>query len=264
MAKNKGPLKGLPSDKRPGSTSDPRGAKGTPPVTTTPTKPKPKGKGKGGKPSGPGSKGDVNEQMFNFQKREAERAREEEKERKNRIQKGMKKINASFKGFDEDFYAKREEDYKGFYQPQLQDQFKKARENLTFALSRAGTLNSSVAGAKSGELTKDFDVNTALINSKAAADRAATQGRIAEEKSALVSQLNATAAAEQVGKQATARTQQLASEAPDYNPMGDIFFGAAQGVGGLVQAGQNAQYANTFNNGGTPRGVTLTGATTVY
>jgi hypothetical protein len=257
MAKNN-PLKGLPSDKGKGKGKG--GGKG-------------KGKGKGGAGGkggkggkggdGGGSKGDINEQMFNFQKREAERAREEETERKHKIKKGMAKIDTAFAGFDDNFYNTREAAYKGFYTPQLTDQFTKARENLTFALSRAGTLNSTVAGQKSADLTKDYDVNVGLINSKAAADRAATQGKINEEKSALVSQLNATAQANQVGDQATARTQQLASEAPDYNPLGDIFFGAAQGVGGLVQSAQNAQYSTAAGLTG-PRTTGVSNSRTLY
>jgi hypothetical protein len=220
-------------------------------------KDKNKGKGQGqnkGGGGGGGGKG-LDRRMFEFQKKEAERARKEENQRAKQINRGTKSINQSFKGFDKGFFDQRQAAYTGFYKPQLQDQYKKARENLTFALARAGTLNSTVAGEKSAEITRDFTTNSALIDSKALADRTAAEGRIADEKSALIAQLNSTADAKRVGNEATSRTAQLATEAPEYNPLGDIFYGAAQGIGGMAQAAQNATYMQTAGLAPKPGGV---------
>lgn len=289
----KGGLNGLPSDKgkdvrpatggggRPGqqsqtgglgkhakpdkdrNTKDRQGDRAGNKPIKQPDKPKPKPKNTGG---GGGGGGDINQQMFDWQKKEAADARKEENKRQEKIRKGTRLINKQFKQFDEGYYDTREAAYKGFYQPQITSDFEKARDAMTFALARAGTSASSVAQTKHSEIETNRNRNTALLNTKAAADRAETQARIADEKSALIAQLNSTAAAKQVGNEATARTAQLASAGPDYQGFGDVFYGAAQGVGAVGQAVQNAQFANTFNNGGpsSPRGVNLTGATTVY
>ena len=254
----------------------PKGVKGDDPAHKDPGKPKGKPTTKGGKfedgkkkgsDDGGGGGGDINERMFNFQKKEAERARQEEKDRKERIQKGMKKINKSFAGFDKAYYDKREADFKAHYMGQLNPQFDKARDNLTYALARAGLGTTVGTAGSTAEVTAnklneaDISRQIAQVGADAASDRTKTQAQIAAERSALVQTLNANAQANQIGNEATAKVNQLASAVPDYNPVPDIFFGTAQGVGGLVQAAQNAQYSNIFNNGGSGSGVNRGGTT---
>jgi hypothetical protein len=198
-----------------------------------------------------------------FQQKEADRAREEEKKRKEKIEKGMGKIDAAFAGFNNNYYQTRENAYRGFYQPQINEAFNKAKENLTYTLARAGagttygTLGSTAETKLQTEGETGYQRDLDMLTAKVAEDRAAQAARIADEKAALVSQLNATANADQAGQEATAKTAQLFQEVPSYNSFADIFQGSAQGAAGLIQAGQNIQFANTFNGSGggfsTPR-----------
>jgi hypothetical protein len=144
-------------------------------------------------------------------------------------------------GFDDKFYQNRRDAYMGYYQPQLDDKFKTARDELTYALARAGTLNSSMAGEKSDKLKQDYDVQQASVSSKADADVNQLKTRVAGEKSALVSQLNATGDASRAANEATSRTKAIYSEKPEYNPLGDIFAGVANAIGGYFTGQQNAQ-----------------------
>jgi hypothetical protein len=129
----------------------------------------------------------------------------------------------------------------GYYQPQLDDKFKTARDELTYALARAGTLNSSMAGEKNDKLKQDYDVQQASVSSKADADVNALKTRVAGEKSALVSQLNATGDADRASNEALSRTKAIYSEKPEYNPLGDIFAGVANAIGGYYSGVQNGQ-----------------------
>jgi hypothetical protein len=180
------------------------------------------------------------------QQQEAEEARAREAERQARIAAGTDKINETFSVFDDAFFGQRKDAYLGYYQPQLDDQFNSAKEDLTFALARAGTLNSSMAGEKQADLLNRYDVERAGLLSQADNENAAARSRFQNEKSALVSQLNATGDADRVSNEALARTQQLFQERPAYNPLGDIFSGAAGAVGNFMQGRQAGQTVNAY------------------
>lgn len=181
----------------------------------------------------------VDNSLTNLQIEEAKRARAEEEARQKRIREGNTKIDTTFAGFTPDFYNKRFSDFMSFYQPQLDDRIKRARSDLTFALNDAGLLNSTAAGDKVADLNKEYDVQRASIISRGQSDVDSFKGRVANEKSALVSQLNATGDADRVANEATARTQQMFREIPEYSPLGDIFAGLARGIG---------SYANRVND----------------
>jgi hypothetical protein len=184
----------------------------------------------------------VDNSVAEQQKKEAAQARKREKERQGRIKAGSKTLDRQFSKFDDKFYADREKAYLDFYEPQLNDQFGKAKQDMTYALARAGTLNSTIAADKTGDLDKQFDTNKALIVSQGKQDLDGFKTNIANEKSALLSQLNATADATRVSNDALGRTQMMFNSQPAYSPLGDIFLGAAQGIGGYMQNRQNQAY----------------------
>jgi len=174
------------------------------------------------------------------QQQEAAEARAREEARQARIREGTAKIETQFGQFDDDFFAQRRAAYNDYYQPQLEDKFKNAQEKLTFALARAGTLNSTLAAERNADLLRDLDVQRATINSKAENDVNQFRGRIQNEKSALVSQLNATSDADRASNEALARTQYLQQNTPEYSPLGDIFLGVASGIGNYLAGREDA------------------------
>lgn len=178
------------------------------------------------------------------QQQEAEAARRREEQRQARIERGTMRVDKAFGQFDDNFFQKRQNEYMGYYTPQLDDQFKKAQDSLTYAFARNGTLNSTMAADKQSELKSKYDTEQAGLLSQAKADVAQTQGRINGEKSALVSQLQSTADANRAANDATARTQQMFSEVPAYNSLGDIF----SGVTGSVANYYNGRDAGTAYN----------------
>lgn len=181
----------------------------------------------------------VDRSMQAQQEAEAAQARATEEARQGRIRAGMSSVDNTFAGFNDDFYGKRRTSFMDFYQPQLDDQFSKAREALTFALADAGLLNSSIAGEKTADLNKAYETQRGSILSKADADVNSLKGRIANEKSTLVSQLNATADADRVSNEALSRSAALYKDVPDYSPLGDLFSGIGTGIGAVAQRQNN-------------------------
>ena len=191
---------------------------------------------------------------------EAEAARQREAARQQQITQGMSKINSTFSGFGDQFFNGRKAAVLDYYQPQLDDQFKKARDALTFAYARAGTLNSSMSGQRSADLTKQYDLQKAGLVSNAESDAANLRNAVANQKGTLISQLNATGDANQVSNDALAATQQIYATRPTYSPLGDIFSGITAGVGNYLGANQAAAFNNAYfgKSGGSKTSRTVT------
>lgn len=205
------------------------------------------------------SKPKVDNSVQKQQMKEAEEARKREEERQARIKAGTAKIDSVFGTFDDSFYDARKGEYLDFYQPQLDDQFKKAQDELTFAFARNGTLNSSMAADKQAELASKYDVEKAGILSQADSAIGEMRSRNNNEKSALVAQLQATGDADRVSNEALGRTQQLFNERPSYNSLGDIFGGVASAIGNYRAGQQQGQVYNTyFGSSRNPRQATTT------
>lgn len=196
----------------------------------------------------------VDNTVQNLMQSEAEAARLKEAERQAQLKTGMSSINNQFAGFGDDFYNARRNSVLDYYQPQLDDQMKKARDAMTFAFARAGTLNSTMAADRAGDLSKQYDLQKAGLVSNAQSDAANLQNAVQNQKSSLIGQLNATGDANQVANDATAATQQIYAQRPTYSPLGDIFSGVASGIGNMIGANQYASYGQTYNGGGGMRG----------
>lgn len=180
------------------------------------------------------------------QSREAQEARAQEEARQARIRAGSAKVDQTFAGFDDNWFSGKRQEHMDFYQPQLDDQFKDANEQLIYALSRAGTLNSSIAADKQADLSKRYDLQKATILSQANDSSNQMRGQVQGEKSNLLAQLNATGDADRVSNDALSRSQQLFQAAPSYNPLGDIFAGVSAGIGNAAAAGQSRNQFNTY------------------
>lgn len=182
---------------------------------------------------------------------EAEAARLEEEARQKRIKEGTTKLDSMFSQFNDDFYGDRKSAYLDYYTPQLEDAYKQGQDELTYAYARNGTLNSTAAADKFAKLLKDYEANKGALASQADADVSNFRTRVANEKSSLAAQLNATGDAQRVSNEALGRTQMLFSERPTYNPLGDIFTGIGNGVGNYASWNRDQQiYNQYFGNAG--------------
>ena len=63
--------------------------------------------------------------------------------RQARVDAGLEEIEAVFDQYDQGFYDKSQDAYLDYYEPQLEDKYKKGLQDLKYALARGGRFGSS-------------------------------------------------------------------------------------------------------------------------
>jgi hypothetical protein len=172
------------------------------------------------------------------QERAAAEQRREEQQRKRRIAEGTAAIDSTFAPFNDGFFAARGKAYSDFANPQVEDQFKTAREKLIYALARNSLTNSTVAADKFANLQKTYDTTRQVVAGRAGDE--ANKARLAAEsnRSDLVAQLQATADPGAAARSAVARSAAI-SQTPGFDPLGNLFTNVTAGLADLTTNPQN-------------------------
>jgi hypothetical protein len=179
--------------------------------------------------------------------------REEEDQRQGRIRSGMANIDQIFSPFNDTFFKGRSQAFLDFARPQLEDQYRKARENLIFALSRNGLLQSSAGATKFGELTKLYDTNRQVIEGRGADEGNRARQQVEENRSDLVNQLHATSDPTAAANAAIAR-QSFLSSTPGFDALGNLFQNITAGLADATNTPQNRfSGVGLFDTGRTSR-----------
>lgn len=143
----------------------------------------------------------------------------------------------TFEGY-QPYLDDRRQTLQSFYQPQLDDQYDNAQDQLKYGLARAGMGASSEAAEGYGDLTNRFDIRQSEMLSKIDQDIYDTRSRFEATRGALEDMLLETGDAARVSNEATTRIDQLYSEQPQVNPLGDVFINAISTYG-QYGAGKN-------------------------
>jgi hypothetical protein len=179
---------------------------------------------------------------------EARRARADEEARQARIRQGTSKINTTFDTqFNSDFFAGRRDAYTGYAMPQVDDQYRDTQKELTFALTRAGLLDSSVRGQKTADLQKRYDLNKQQVGDQAIASAGETKNAVEDARSNLIATLNATGDAQGAANSAISRASALSTPAA-FSPLSNLFADFTAGLG--TQAA--LERANYYSGGQVP------------
>jgi hypothetical protein len=179
---------------------------------------------------------------------EAKLAREEEQARQGRIREGTTNVNSIFDSqFNDDFFGERKDAYIDYANPQLEDQRGKTEKELTFALDRAGLLDSSVRGEKAAELQQLYDINKQKIADEALGYQSQAKNSVEDARSNLVATLNATGDAQGAANSALARASVLSQPAA-FSPLTNLFADFTAGLG--TQAA--LERANYYSGGASP------------
>lgn len=125
-------------------------------------------------------------------------------------------------GFNEKFFDHRRQAFLDYANPQLEDQYGKAQKELTFALARSGTLDSSMRGEKAGELQKAYDLNKQQIADQAISYETEARNAVEDARANLVTMLNVTGDATGAANSAIARAQAL-SKPVAFSPISNLF-----------------------------------------
>jgi len=179
-------------------------------------------------------------------------ARAREEARQASIRDGMSRVDGIFSKFNDDFYNSRATAYTDYATPQVEDQWKKAQDELTFALSRSGLLNSSVAAEKQGDARRQYDRQKQAIASTGQDYSNQARGDVEKNRSDVIGQLNATADPFAAAAAANNRSAML-NAAPAFQPLGMVFQNIASNIGTQMEskrANEAAQGIKLYGLGG--------------
>lgn len=168
--------------------------------------------------------------------KQAEQQRADEQARQARITSGMSAIDGAFSGFNDAFYKKRANDYSAFAMPQLERQAASAHDNLIYALSRSGNLDSSAAIKRNAELNDEANQQRIGIANAGLDQANQLRGQVENSRGNVVAQLNATGDSS-ASTAAALRQVQAFNQPTGYSPLGNLFAGFAQTLSGI---GSNA------------------------
>jgi hypothetical protein len=193
-------------------------------------------------------------------------ARSAEAYRENAINDGKNNINGVFGQFDDNFFKDRRQSYLDYATPQLNDQYANTRSQLTYALDRAGNLNSSSANTQTANLAKLYDTNRRTVDDNALGYENTARTNIADAKSGLINNVSATGDANGAAADATSRASAL-SQPDAYQPLGQLFSSVTSGLQtqaqleqlGAFSGGQIKPAFNTGLFGTSPGAVKVTG-----
>lgn len=150
-------------------------------------------------------------------------------------------------GFNDDFFSGLSQSFIDYARPQLDDQFGKAREQLTFALARNGTLDSSMRGEQNADLQRDYDTNLQDITDKGRQYATDARTNVERARADLIGMLQATGDAAGATNAALSRASIL-SQPPAYSPLGQLFTDVTSGLA------TQAAFERAEALGGYPRG----------
>lgn len=158
----------------------------------------------------------------------AERKRQEE-ERQARIRSGSTAINDTFGQFDDDFYQGRREAYTSYAQPQINQQYEDAFEQLRKALAASNLSQSSVAARRRGRLEQELGEMNRKMNLTGQDYANKARADIEAARSGLQSQNMNMANPSLASANALTRAQQL-NEVPVFDPLTNLFASATEGL----------------------------------
>lgn len=132
------------------------------------------------------------------------------------------KTDNTYKGFDDNFYKQRAQDYVNFAMPQLNQQYKQNSDQLAYTMANRGLLDSSAASRTKQSLD--------LVNAQAAqgiADQGTSQANtlrsnVEGQRQSLITQLEASADPAAATSQALASSTNFAAPST-FAPLGSMF-----------------------------------------
>jgi hypothetical protein len=163
-------------------------------------------------------------------------------------------------GFDDAFYNNYKQKILDYYQPDEQKQYDEAQRNLTYNLARAGTLQSSVAGDKQGDLAYNDALQKANIVANANAQTGQLQTQIQSNKQDLINQLYATDDPTLTANLAESSAKASQLQNPTLTPAAALFTPALTAAGSVANYALNPNYLVQPGAGG-PTSPTPTSST---
>jgi len=160
-------------------------------------------------------------------------------------------IDKAFTSFDDDYYKGYQDDYAGFYNPQLDRQFGEVVDKTTSALAGRGMLESSVGANTYADLGRQQTEARTNIANEAVDASNKLRGTVENSKSSLYSLNEASANPQAVNAQAIGQASALVAP-PTYDPLGQVFASALGSLSNYQSARQNSPtktYSSPYSSG---------------
>ena len=149
-------------------------------------------------------------------------------------------------GFDDAFYNDYKQGIVDYYQPQVGEQYNDAQKELTYRLARAGLLRSSMAAEEAGDLSRQYDLNSAEVRNKADQGAADLRTNVAGQRAKIENQLLSSEDPNAAASQATAAVRDISLDQPNMSPLSALFNIATIGTAGAMRGYQNQRAANSY------------------
>jgi hypothetical protein len=166
----------------------------------------------------------------------AKEMRRQEAERQAQIAAGTKNVNEAFGSFTDDYYGGIEKAYLDYYAPQLEQQYKDARQQIILK-SPGGTANSGFA-KRMAELEQMYQQELGAISGRALDTSRGRRAEVEQNRSNLLSQVNTGLKAASAASLAAEQAKYL-SQMPSFSPLADIFAQATADVANANIAASN-------------------------
>lgn len=173
-------------------------------------------------------------------------AAEREAQRQANIQAGYNQIKSIFGGFDDDFYNQRSTAYNEYAMPQLDEQYAKAVEDLTFSLARNGRLDSSTAATQRADLQKKYDQQRTALTDRGLQYSNDARTAVERSRADLVSLNSNLANPNQIASEAQGRLAGLQAM-PAFEPLAPLFVNVGEALG--TQADLERRSSARYNTG---------------
>lgn len=153
----------------------------------------------------------------------ANRARKDEKNRKQQIQLGTNTVNDIFGQYDEGFFQRNlANPFLGFALPQFEEQRRGALGDLIKGLATRGLLSSSVGARARNEFNDYSDRQRLGLEDQARSRVDQGLAEVEQQRNNIITQLNATADA-QAAIQSARNQAALLGRPPTFSPLGALF-----------------------------------------
>lgn len=154
---------------------------------------------------------------------------------------GKQNIDSAFSQFTPDYFKGITGAYEKAYNPQLDDQFGIARDQLTSALAGNDTLGSTAGANATAQLEKQYHTSQADIAGKGQDAANSLQGQVNNSKTGLYTMNQSAADPLMAQSQATAATGALVAP-QNYPSLGNVF----QGVLGPLASAQKTNAGSPY------------------
>ncbi len=171
----------------------------------------------------------------------AEIAAQKERERQARIATGQGNIDTAFSDFNDDFYQGYQDQYMGYYTPQVDDQYGDAVKRLTLQLAQTGNLTGSVGADQLADLQKYYDTQKTSITNKALGATNDLRSTIDNKKSQLYADNRASADPGNAASAAASAVSAL-QPAPPSSPLANVFGDFFSNVGNVAALNNARKY----------------------